>query len=44
MKTYIFAALAIFLLLGIFKKLWGLVKFLILAALAAAVLMYFHII
>ena len=44
MTTYIFAALAIFMFLGIIKKLWGLVKFLIVAALAVAVLMYFNII
>ena len=44
MKTYILAALAILLILGIIKKLWGLVKFLILAAIAAVVLMYFNII
>ena len=42
--VYLYIALAVLIVFAVVKKLWGLVKFVIIAAIVAAVLMYFKVI
>ncbi len=44
MSVYIIAGLAVLIVIGIIKRIWGLVKFTVIAGLIIFVLKYFHVI
>lgn len=44
MSVYIIAGMAVLIVFGLIKKIWGLVKFTVIAGLIILALKYFHVI